>query len=52
VERIQPKEVEWTAVTPQDILQHLVLRTPVAVWLESRIVLRPADWVRPYLYTE
>jgi hypothetical protein len=28
VERIQPKEVEWTELTPQDILQHLVLRTP------------------------
>jgi hypothetical protein len=27
VERIQPKEVEWTELTPQDILQHLVLRT-------------------------
>jgi hypothetical protein len=24
LERIQPKEVEWTELTPQDILQHLV----------------------------
>jgi hypothetical protein len=51
LERIQDHEGEWTELSSQDILQHLVLRTPVAVWLEERIVLRPVDWVKPYLHT-
>jgi hypothetical protein len=52
LERIQDHEREWTELTPQDILQHLVLGTPVAVWLENRIVLRPVDWVRPHLHPQ
>lgn len=52
LERIQGQERAWTEVPPEDILQHLVLHTPVAVWLESRVVLKPADWVKPYFHTE
>ena len=52
LERIQDQERSWTEVSPEDILQHLVLNTPVAAWLESRIVLRPAEWVKPYFHTE
>lgn len=37
VQRVQEHESEWTALSPEDILQHLVLRTPVAVWLGDRI---------------
>lgn len=51
LQRMQEHESEWTALSPDDILQHLVLRTPVAVWLEDRIVLQPAGWVKPYLQT-
>ena len=50
LERIQSQEREWTELSPQDILQHLVLRTPVAVWLEGRIILKPVEWVKPYLH--
>ena len=50
LERIQTREREWTELSTQDILQHLVLRTPLAVWLETRIVLTPVDWVTPYLH--
>jgi hypothetical protein len=50
LERIQDHECEWTELSPPDILQHLVLRTPVATWLEDRIVLTPAEWVKPYLH--
>ena len=50
LERIQTQEREWTELSAKDILQHLVLRTPVALWLESRIVLKPVDWVKPYLH--
>ena len=52
LERIQDLERSWTEVPAEDILQHLVLQTPVAVWLESRMVLKPADWVKPYFYKE
>lgn len=52
LERIQDQERIWTELSAEDILQHLVLHTPVAVWLESRMVLRPADWVKPYFHTE
>jgi hypothetical protein len=52
LERIQDLERSWTEVPAEDILQHLVLQTPVAVWLESRMVLKPADWVKPYFHTE
>ena len=52
LERIQDQERTWTEVAAEDILQHLVLQTPVAVWLESRMVLKPADWVKPYFHTE
>jgi hypothetical protein len=52
LERIQDQERTWTEVPSEDILQHLVLHTPVAVWLESRMVLKPADWVKPYFHTE
>ncbi|HLX75788.1 MAG TPA: hypothetical protein VKR26_13660 [Terriglobales bacterium] len=52
LERIQGPETAWTEVLAEDILQHLVLQTPVAVWLESRMVLKPADWVKPYFHTE
>lgn len=52
LERIQTQEREWTELSPKDILQHLVLRTPVAVWLEGRIILRPVEWVKPYLHIE
>ncbi|MGE5204899.1 MAG: hypothetical protein ACM3PW_04740 [Chlamydiota bacterium] len=52
LERIQEQERAWTEMSPQDILQHLVLHTPVAVWLESRMVLQPAEWVKPYFHTE
>lgn len=49
LERIQDHEREWTELSPQDILQHLVLGTPVAVWLEGRIALKPVDWAKRYL---
>ena len=52
LERIKDQERSWTEVPSEDILQHLVLQTPVAVWLESRMVLKPADWVKPYFHTE
>ena len=52
LERIQDMERSWTEVPAEDILQHLVLQTPVAVWLESRMVLKPAEWVKPYFHTE
>lgn len=52
LERIQEQERTWTEVPAEDILQHLVLQTPVAVWLESRMVLRPAEWVKPYFHSE
>ena len=52
LERIQDQERTWTEVPAEDILQHLVLQTPVAVWLESRMVLKPAEWVKPYFHTE
>lgn len=52
LERIQEQERAWTQMSPGDILQHLVLQTPVAVWLESRMVLQPAEWVKPYFHTE
>ena len=52
LERIENQQKEWTEVPAQDILQHLVLRTPVAVWLESRMVLQPAEWVKPYVHTQ
>ena len=52
LERIQYSERAWTEVGAPDILQHLVLNTPVAVWLESRMVLKPAEWVKPYFHTE
>ncbi len=52
LERIQGQERAWTEVPAEDILQHLVLQTPVAVWLESRMVLKPAEWVKPYFHTE
>jgi hypothetical protein len=50
LERIQSQEREWTELSSQDILQHLVLRTPVAQWLENRMVLKPVDGVKPYLH--
>ena len=50
LERIQEHERQWTELSEQDILQHLLLRTPVAVWLEDRIVMTPVEWVRPYLH--
>lgn len=49
LQRMKEHENEWTVLSPEDILQHLVLRTPVAVWLADRIILKPADWVKPYL---
>ena len=52
LERIQDSERIWTELSAEDILQHLVLHTPVAVWLESRMVLKPAEWVKPYFHTE
>lgn len=52
LERIEHPDKEWTELTSQDILQHLVLHTPVAVWLEDRMVLRPAEWVKSYFHTE
>jgi hypothetical protein len=52
LERIEGREREWSEVGSQDILQHLVLHTPVAVWLESRMVLKPAEWVKPYFHAE
>ncbi len=52
LERIQDAERTWTEVAAPDILQHLVLNTPVAIWLESRMVLKPAEWVKPYFHTE
>ena len=52
LERTQDEERSWTEVPPVDILQHLVLHTPVAAWLESRMVLKPADWVKPYIHSE
>jgi hypothetical protein len=52
LERIQDQERKWTEVPAEDILQHLVLQTPVAVWLESRMVLKPAEWVKPYFHAE
>ena len=52
LERIQDSERAWTEVGAPDILQHLVLNTPVAIWLESRMVLKPAEWVKPYFHTE
>ncbi|HLK33606.1 MAG TPA: hypothetical protein VKT29_10990 [Terriglobales bacterium] len=52
LEKIDSQEREWTEVRAPDILQHLVLHTPVAVWLESRMVLKPAEWVKPYFHTE
>jgi hypothetical protein len=52
LERTQELERGWTQVPAEDILQHLVLHTPVAAWLESRLVLKPAEWVKPYFHTE
>ncbi len=49
LQRMQEHETEWTVLSPEDILQHLVLGTPVAVWLADRLILKPADWVKPYL---
>ena len=31
----------WFQLTPEDILQHLMLQTPVAAWLKSRMKLGP-----------
>ena len=31
----------WRHLTPEDILQHLIFETPVAVWLRDRIRLEP-----------
>jgi len=50
LEKIEGGERDWSQVPPEDILQHLVLRTPVGIWLESRVVLRPAEWVKPYFH--
>jgi hypothetical protein len=50
LERIQDHERGWTELSLQDIRQHLVLRTPVAIWLGGRIALRPVDWVKTYLH--
>lgn len=52
LERIEHQQKDWTELSAQDILQHLVLHTPVAVWLENRVVLRPAEWVKSYFHTE
>jgi len=52
LERIEHQQKDWTELSAQDILQHLVLQTPVAAWLENRMVLRPAEWVKYYCHTE
>ena len=40
----------WSEVPAEDILQHLVLDSPVATWLHDRMILQPAEAVRPYVH--
>ena len=40
----------WSDVPLEDILQHLVLNSPVATWLHDRMILQPAEEVRPYVH--
>ena len=40
----------WSVVPPEDILQHLVLDTPVGAWLQNRILLKPAAEIEPYVH--
>jgi hypothetical protein len=52
-ERLERREDgwgRWCEVPPEDILQHVILQTPVGTWLSSRLILQPAEWVKPYLH--
>ena len=40
----------WSDVPLEDILQHLVLNSPVATWLHDRMIPQPAEEVRPYVH--
>jgi YHS domain-containing protein len=37
----------WYPLTPEEILQHVVLHTPVAVWLHVRLRLQAVDVIHP-----
>jgi YHS domain-containing protein len=42
----------WHPLTPEEILQHVVLHTPVAVWLHVRLRLKLAREIRNQLFEE
>ena len=49
-DRLEVRHAEdrwWSEVSAEDILQHLLLNTPVATWLHDRMILQPAEAVRP-----
>jgi|SRR5579872_3696218 len=37
----------WCPLTPEEILQHMVLHTPIAAWLRVRLRLMAAGVIRP-----
>ena len=37
----------WYPLTPEEIMQHLVLHTPIATWLRVRLRLMAIDLIRP-----
>ncbi|HET7441517.1 MAG TPA: YHS domain-containing protein [Terriglobales bacterium] len=42
----------WYLLTPEEILQHVVLHTPVAVWLHVRLRLQAASEIRNQLFED
>ena len=42
----------WYPLTPEEVLQHVVLHTPVAVWLHVRLRLQAASEIRNQLFED